>query len=77
MTQFLAETLKAVAASHGYRANFVQQEVPDDMVDATPAAILAQELALRRSGSQTMAPAAQAPAAPQQSSSGVQGRVVQ
>lgn len=37
-----ALTLKAVAASHGYRASFVQQEVPDDLVAATPAAILAQ-----------------------------------
>lgn len=35
-----ALTLKAVAASHGYRASFVQQEVPDELADAGPREIL-------------------------------------
>ncbi|WP_376957699.1 hypothetical protein ABNQ39_11260 [Azospirillum sp. A26] len=37
-----AITLKMVAASHGYRAAWVRQEVPDELADASPATILAQ-----------------------------------
>lgn len=33
-------TLKMISASHGYDACYVQQEIPDDMIDATPSEVL-------------------------------------